>query len=63
MVNKIIITEDPDCEMLDITIADGQELFHGNAWDFNRDGETFKQLFENLGISVVLKKKDMSDGN
>jgi hypothetical protein len=53
---KIIIKEDPSCEMLSIETDDGKLLFYGNEWDFDRGGSSFKELFENLGIETELIK-------
>lgn len=57
MNNKIIITEDKECEMLSIRFND-KSLFYGNYWDFNRDGNAFFELFKKAGLSVSLEEKE-----
>ena len=54
---EIQISEQIDQEMLTIDVNIGSKwktVFCGNAWDFNRDGATFKKLFEELGHDVSL---------
>ncbi len=57
---KIKITEDPDCDMLQITTEDGQCLFEGNYSDFSRNAAGFAKLFElmNIDVSVDIKSYD-----
>ena len=62
MTKKIIIKQDKNSEMLDITTDDGKCLFYGNDLDFNRQGINFKSLFEKIGLEVEIIDKDMSNG-
>ena len=41
-------------EMIQIINQDGEVVFGGNYWDFNRDPESFKTLFESLGLKVSM---------
>jgi len=41
-------------EMIQIINKDGEVVFGGNYWDFNRSPEGFKSLFESLGINVTM---------
>ncbi len=54
---EIIITQDTTCEMLKIETSDGKCIFSGNEWDFNRDGDSFKNLFEQIGLKVTIINK------
>lgn len=58
--SKIIITADESCEMIKIE-KEGNELFYGNETDFNRDAETFEELFKSLGVETVIIKKPYSE--
>jgi hypothetical protein len=60
-MNKVLITEDRSSEMLKIVKEDGTFLFEGNYWDFNRDGGSFKKLFEAVGVEVELTEKDYDE--
>lgn len=60
-MKKIIIKEDQDCEMMSITTSEGECLFYGNYWDFNRTGDSFKSLFEKLGFDVKLTETEYSN--
>ncbi len=51
---KVIITENPVVEMLLIEKDNGKCVFHGNYWDFSRDGKSLKKLFEALDLEVRL---------
>lgn len=39
-----------------------KSVFYGNYWDFNRDGESFKKLFELIdnNIEVTLDECDLT---
>jgi hypothetical protein len=54
---KVIITEDSSSEMLQMKTSDDKCLFEGNYWDFITDSNTFKILFEKLGIECNLVEK------
>lgn len=56
---KIIakITTDKKTEMIKIEDEEGNCLFYGNEWDFNRDAKTFKNLFEKLGVKTEIVEK------
>jgi len=41
-------------EMIQIINQDGKVVFGGNYWDFNRNPESFKRLFESLGLKVSM---------
>ncbi len=41
-------------EMIQIINKDGEVVFGGNYWDFDRSPEGFKSLFESLGINVTM---------
>ena len=60
MEKKVVITEDSSSEMLRITVGK-KCLFEGNYWDFNRDGGSFKELFEAVGAEVELTEKDYDE--
>jgi len=65
MSKKIIIKEDTSCDMLTIELKNESEnkcLFHGNYWDFNRDGEEFKRLFEAIGLEVEYIEESCEEG-
>lgn len=54
---NIEIIEDKCVNMLQINVdISGKmvNIFHGNTWDFERDGYTFKKLFVKLGHIVNL---------
>ena len=41
-------------EIIQIINQDGKVVFGGNFWDFNSDPESFKTLFESLGLKVSM---------
>lgn len=51
------ITTDRNCEMIKIEIENGECIFYGNVWDFDRDAETFQELFEKLGVKTEIVEK------
>jgi len=57
---EIIIEQDKSCDMLSINTSDKICLFHGNVWDFNASGDTFKKLFEKLDIKVRVINSNLS---
>ena len=57
-MTKIIIKDNIYTEMLSISKEDGECLFHGNYWDFDRSGLGFKKLLEELGHEVKLTMED-----
>ena len=55
---NVLIEYDDDDEMLSITnTTDDECVFYGNYWDFARGPESFRQLFQRLGLDVELKKR------
>jgi hypothetical protein len=54
---KITITDDKSNEMLTIKTAEGEVLFDGNYWDFDRSGEFIKDLLTKMGVDVTLSTK------
>jgi len=61
MTKKIIIEQDENLNMLSIRTAEDISIFYGNEWDFDRSGNSFKKLFEKLGLEVEILDVDMSD--
>jgi hypothetical protein len=41
-------------EMIQIINKDGKAVFGGNYWDFDTSPESFKSLFESLGLNVTM---------
>lgn len=58
---KIIITEDQNCDMIKIENEKGNCAIYGNYWDINRTGQSFLQLFKDLGIEVELVEKPFDE--
>ena len=57
---EIIIKQDKSCDMLNISTTDNVCLFHGNVWDFDASGDTFKKLFEKLDIKTKIVNTNLS---
>lgn len=58
---KVIIEDDFENEMLSMVADNGKSLFYGNYWDFNRNGENFKSLFQKLDIEVDFKNVKLNE--
>lgn len=58
---NIIITNDSDSEMMKIETSEGNSLFYGNYWDFNRDPESFAELFKALNMNTEIKEIEYED--
>ena len=56
----IKITEDTSSEMIMIEYK-GKCIFTGNYWDFSRDSEGFKELFEGMEFKVEVVEKDYEE--
>lgn len=51
---KIIISYNEDNEMMYIEV-DGENIFSGNYWDFDRSPKGLAQFLGRLGVAVTLK--------
>ena len=49
--SNVVVKNDKQNEIL-IIEKDGETIFNGNYWDFNRDGKSMKNFIEKLGLTV-----------